>query len=284
MKSFQFDKYQGLGNDFVLLDVIAHPELLEIDPPMIQKLCDRHYGIGADGLLLFAPPKLNINSIRMIYFNADGGRAEICVNGIRCMALHAVRSGHEEQNNRFNIEINDEYAVTARVGDSNIVTVENLSSGIWDPAEIPVATADPVIEAELVFNGIKLIGTAVAVPNPHFVVWMKEGDRELLKREVLRIGPSVETSPLFPQGTNFELVVKESDDQVLMEVWERGVGRTLACGSGAIATVCSGVRSGRLSENRDVNVRMAGGDLTVAVGTTSTIKGSATHVFSGTFV
>lgn len=281
MKPIKFEKYEGLGNDFVLYDVIANGNEFPQYPEFISHVCDRHFGIGGDGVLLFSPSDHRENRVKMVYFNSDGARAEICVNGLRCMALHAIRTGVAQHGKRFGIEVLSDYAVIATVTSDDSVTLENLSAGEYDPRIVPLNSMEPLIDSPLHVSGEKLTGSAVAVPNPHFVVWQNAGDRESLSREVQRLGRLVEKSEIFPQGTNFELVRLLDSNTVLMEVWERGVGRTLACGSGALATVSSGVKTGRLKRGESVTVKMAGGEVIVAVDESGTLTGPAKHVFSG---
>ncbi len=281
MTTLKFEKYEGLGNDFVLYNVIESGDDFPQHPEFISKVCDRHLGIGGDGVLLFSPPDKPENLVKMVYFNGDGARAEICVNGLRCMALHAVRTGIAKRDDQFGIEVLPTHAVIASVDSGDSVTIENLSAGEYDPENIPLNSDKPLIDSQIEVSGEKLIGTAVAVPNPHFVVWRDSGERDLLAEEVIRLGRHVENLDMFPQGTNFEIVRKINENTVLMEVWERGVGRTLACGSGALAVVSSGVKTGQLKRGDDVRVVMAGGELTVTIDESGKLTGHARYVFSG---
>jgi len=277
-----FNKYQGLGNDFVLLDGVDSDRF---DPPLtdaIRKLCDRRFGIGGDGLLLALPPE-SVGAIRMVYYNSDGSFAETCFNGLRCVALHAVRSGKADYDQPFVIE-SSTGNVNARVDNASGEASIELSGPTFDPILVPVQSSHEIVEGRLAFSFGSLIGTALSIGNPHFVVWREDALLSGLDLESKAIGAEVEKSHHFPRATNFELASVRTPTLVEMAVWERGVGPTLACGSGATATVCAGVKSGRLSSGIPIRVRMPGGELSVEV--TSELDrvrvvGGASYVFNG---
>jgi len=219
----------------------------------------------------------------MIYYNADGSAAETCFNGLRCTALHAARSGLVRRGESFIVE-SPTGDVEARVADDSDMTTIELSGPTFSPSAVPIISDTPVIETAIEVADMPLIGTALSIGNPHFVVFRGEGNLEKLNRDSNLIGGSVEKADIFPRATNFELARAVSETEVLMAVWERGVGPTLACGSGATATVCAGVKTGRLQAGVPVTVRMAGGDLhiTVTPGLSRvSVQGGATFVFSG---
>jgi diaminopimelate epimerase len=258
-----FDKYQGLGNDFVLLDGENALLLSPPKPEVIQAICNRRFGIGSDGLILILNPE-STAAIKMIYYNADGSFAETCFNGLRCVALHAVRSGRVEYDTTFIIE-SPTGPVTASVDSTSGKASIELDGPSFNPALVPVISDREVIEERLSFAFGALQGTALSIGNPHFVAWQENTLLSELIKESKRIGADVENSRHFPRATNFELASVRSQSLVEMAVWERGVGPTLACGSGATATVCAGVKSGRLQSDRPINVRMQGGELSIEV-------------------
>ncbi len=278
-----FDKYQGLGNDFVLLD---GENALYFQPPrpeIIQAICDRRFGIGGDGILLALPPETG-GAVKMHYYNADGSFAETCFNGLRCVALHAVRSGRARPDAAFLIESPTglvKAVVDSKKGEASI----ELDGPNFDPSKIPVNAEKEIVEGRLAFAFGPLQGTALSIGNPHFVVWRDLTSLSELKSQSDQIGGMVEKSHHFPRSTNFELASVRSSSLVEMAVWERGVGPTLACGSGAAATVCAGVKSGRLEPGRPIRVRMPGGELTVEVEADFSrvrVAGGAKFVFNGT--
>ncbi len=277
-----FYKYQGLGNDFILLD---EDNALQFQTPkvkFIQALCDRRLGIGGDGLLIVLPPSTNA-AIKMVYYNADGSFAETCFNGLRCVALHAVRSGRAKYNEPFIIE-SPTGPVNATVDALNGEASIELDGPNFNPEIVPVVSKNEVIEGRLAFAFGSMIGTALSIGNPHFVVWRENTSLVELTRESEQIGREVEKSHHFPQATNFELASLRSSSLIEMAVWERGVGPTLACGSGATATVCAGVKSGRLQPGKPIRVRMPGGELTVEVAEDFSrvrVVGGAKFVFDG---
>jgi diaminopimelate epimerase len=284
MSKIEFEKYQGLGNDFVLFfgESLAHFD--PVNPAAIRWICNRKFGIGADGILLAARP-VNGGAVRMIYYNSDGSFSETCFNGLRCMALHAVHHHLAKRGEEFIIESSaGKVRALVRTDSDKASTI--LAGPTFEPDFVPVKASGPVIEQQLNISGMPLIGTALSIGNPHFVVWRGQGDLDLLNNEVGLMGRQVERDPLFPRATNFELACAESPTSVLMAVWERGVGPTLACGSGATATVCAGVKTGRLAAGQPVTVKMAGGSLVIEASADLSqvkVEGGAEFVFSGSF-
>jgi len=282
MPHIPFYKYQGLGNDFIFFDGDALGYFDPIRPRAVQRLCDRRFGIGADGIILVAPPT-GAGVVRMKYYNADGSFSETCFNGLRCTALHAARAGLAGRGKEFIVESPTGDVMAFVPFEKDDVSIE-LAGPTFDPALTPVRSEKPLIDAAVEIAGMPLIGTALSIGNPHFVVWQGEGDLAALGRQTRLIGAAVEKADLFPNATNFELAVAHSREEVLMAVWERGVGPTLACGSGATATVCAGVRTGRLRAGTPVRVTMAGGTLSISVAedfSRVTVRGGASFVFDG---
>ncbi len=279
--SIFFQKLQGLGNDFILFDETSLSLEFDQIEKSIPTLCDRRFGIGADGILRFSVVQPN-RSVRMIYYNADGSRAETCFNGLRCIALWACLGANFPRGSQFTIH-SDAGEVTAYVSpDENIARVEVKAGRFF--SELIAGNKDEFVQRGLTFPFGSLTGTAVSMGNPHFVSWADEGDLAGLNDQIISKGADVERSAHFPYGTNFELARKIDEENIIMAVWERGVGQTLACGSGATATVCAGVRAGLLSSGVTVKVQMAGGTVEVNVqqdGKTALVTGPATHVFAG---
>ncbi len=283
MMKLYFEKYQGLGNDFILLDKDCCSDISLPSIKTIRKLCDRRLGIGADGLLFFEKAD-SVADVHMVYFNADGSRSETCFNGIRCIARHTQLTGIVDYDQDFIIATDSGDVRSVVLSDGNTVRCE-LAGASFEPRSVGIESEREWIESRLDFKDFSLTGTALSLGNPHFVVWESESNLDALNNRIVELGSRIEHSPHFREGINFELAVCKNDSTVLMAVWERGVGRTLACGSGATATVCAGVRTGRLRPDVPVTVIMAGGDITItclSISNRVVVTGSAEHVFSGT--
>lgn len=279
----RFDKYEGLGNDFVLIDRSVNPKIGPLEAEDVVRLCDRRFGVGADGVLLFSLED-NRLPVRMEYYNADGGRAETCFNGLRCIARHAVRRGVAALNEEFTI-LTDAGEVKATVSAGGEAVTTAMGGAVLEPERVPVKSEAPVVDRPLALKCGTISGTALALGNPHFVVWAEGGDLDVLNRKVAEQGDAVEHDPVFPRGVNFEIARVVGAQEALMAVWERGVGVTMACGSGATATAIAGVATGRFTAGKPIKISMRGGSLTVQVTPDLTqvlVTGPAHHVFSGT--
>ena len=261
--SIKFEKWQGLGNDFVILfDDIATSDLA-------LKMCDRNFGVGADGL--FCPTSSNIADIGWKFYNSDGTVAQMCGNGIRCFAKFA---------RKHNLVSKDKFSVETLAG---IITPEILPNG-----NVLVDMGEPILEASLIpvncenpldFQVQSYCATAVSMGNPHCVIYCEE-DAEIQARA---FGPSIEIDPVFPQKTNVEFVNIISSNRIKMNVWERGCGITLACGTGACASVVAGVKRDLIA--RKCDVVLPGGVLNIEYNENNHVymQGPAKCVFSGEF-
>jgi len=222
-----FVKMHGLGNDYVYLDVIRQPELAELDHPALARaVSDRHRGIGSDGLILILPGGPGAD-VGMRIFNADGSEGEICGNGVRCVMRYAKAQGYAQA----------ALTVRARKG---LVPGEVLPDGrvrvdMGRPAltreEIGFTGQGPLRDASVAVLGEERRVTGVAVGNPHIVVFAEPG--EDLAELAVRLGPPLEVVAFAPRRTNVEFARVLAPDRIAMEVWERGSGRTQACGAGA---------------------------------------------------
>ncbi len=246
----EFLKMEGLGNDFVVFEGPLDPS-----PAEVARWCDRRRGIGADGVLVVTPSDEQV--VAMGYWNADGSAAEMCGNGLRCVARYAVER---------ELVASSEFTVMTPAGLRHVEVGPSLVR-----AELgPVETGG---------DGIELAGydlTSVSVGNPHAVAFV--GDCYSVPVEA--VGPVVEGDPHFPERTNVEFATVVGRDRMALRVWERGVGETLACGTGAAAAVAAAYRSGRTGPL--VTVLLPGGELLVEiVDSIAWIEGPATTVFSG---
>ena len=244
-----FEKWHGIGNDFILL---ADPDdELRLSPPQVANMCHRRFGIGADGVIRVAPGTDGAE-VFMDYINSDGSVGEMCGNGIRCLAIFAREHG---------LASGDEIKVGTRAGikvvwiEGNRVRVD-MGAPIFDAAAIPVTAHDP-LHMTLETSAGALEAACLGMGNPHTVIFVDDP----ASAPITTLGPEIERSAPFPNGTNVEWVKVESPTRVRMTVWERGSGATLACGTGASAVAVAS----RVLKDADENltVVLPGGDLEV---------------------
>ena len=242
----QFVKMQGCANDFIVTDDFGKIKIQELIA-MAPSLCDRRRGIGADGIICVLPSKTADFGMRII--NADGSEAEMCGNGIRCMAVYCQRKGLSAKT-ALAIETNAGIIQTEFKNDQVRV---NMRPPILAGSKIPVARSDdkPFI-MEPTFSII-----AVSMGNPHAVIFTDKLTDEL----VLTYGAKIEQHPFFPKKTNVEFVKIRSKTEIDMRVFERGCGETMACGTGACASVVAGILTEKLGPA--VTVHLSGGDLLI---------------------
>ncbi|MFP4545410.1 MAG: diaminopimelate epimerase [Methanomassiliicoccales archaeon] len=249
----RFWKYHGLGNDFILLeDDGSVPK----DPKTVRSLCQRRFGIGADGTLYLGTSQSADASMRIM--NSDGSEAEMCGNGIRCLAKHLHgRVGKE----RLTIDTKaGQMTVTCHLDNGEVVEVEvDMGPPILDCERIPMDCRGRFVAKDIEVDGRRLKGTAVSMGNPHFVTF-----EELSEGEMRRLGPMIEGHPSFPRRTNVEFVSVHHGG-LRVEVYERGAGWTLACGTGACAATVAAALSGLVPFDREIRVTLPGGDLRVRV-------------------
>lgn len=278
IKILEFTKMQGTGNDFIMVDARS----LELDWPEIAvKGCRLHFGIGADGLILIMKSKEA--DLRMRIFNADGSEAQICGNGLRCFAKYAVDR---------KIIPGPDLSVETMAGIKLIETASsrgkvvsarvNMGRPQLNAAAIPIALVvkEPVLDQVIKVGPHTLTISAASMGNPHAVCFIEEKVEDFPLSE---IGPLVEHHKIFPQRTNFEIVNVVGDGKLRVRVWERGVGETLACGSGACATAVIS-RLKHITKN-DVDIMLPGGTLTISWDGKSDVflKGPVEEVFSGVY-
>lgn len=274
----EFVKMHGLGNDFIIAREGQADLPAEKYAEAARRLCAPHWGIGADGLVLIGPdPEYDL---RMRIFNADGSEAEMCGNAIRCVAKYAWEAGLC-QKLHLRIGTLGGPRDTTLLIEGNQVTGVRVDMGrpVLAAEKIPVRWPEsPVVRGKLTVTGEEFTFTAVSMGNPHCVILVEDAAAFPVKQW----GPLIEAHPLFPAKTNVEFVTVVDPRRVIMRVWERGVGETLACGTGACATAVACVLEG-LTERR-VTVQLAGGDLLIdwpAGDGQVYMTGGATLVFTG---
>ena len=276
MATLRFAKLHGTANDFVFVDA---REGFPGDPAALAPLlCDRRRGIGGDGLILVERPTTADAHCRMVVYNADGGRPEMCGNGIRALAKFVHDHGlvHADP---LRVETDAGIkTIHAAVEDGRVVRV-TVDMGVpeWNGRAIPVAADGEVIERPLEVAGRSWRITCVSMGNPHCVVFVDDvGGLPLAD-----IGPRFERHPFFPRGVNTEFVRVRSPERLEMRVWERGAGETLACGTGACAAAVAAARTER--SGRQVIVALPGGELEIDWRTDDRVlmTGDAVEVFEG---
>lgn len=274
----KFTKMHGLGNDFIVVaDYNNVPN--EVNQLAVE-ICDRHFGVGADGLVFILPS--NKADVRMRIFNADGSEAEQCGNAIRCVAKY-VYDHDLIKKEGLSVETlaGIQHVKLQRKEDEDIVSKVEVDMGepILKGELVPTAIHDEkVVNQSVEIDGVTFHFTAVSMGNPHAVIYV-ENAKDF---DVEKWGPKIENHPLFPKKTNVEFVTVQSDKELEMRVWERGVGQTLACGTGACATGVASVITGQAS--REVTVHLKGGDLKVVWNEQDNkvyMTGEAKEVFTG---
>ncbi|GAW93947.1 diaminopimelate epimerase [Calderihabitans maritimus] len=253
----RFVKMHGLGNDFVVVD--GRKEQLPEDlSELSRRVCDRHFGVGADGLVFIMPS--DKADVRMRIFNPDGSEAEMCGNAIRCVAKYLYEKNIIPKE-KIEIETLAGVMVPEIIKKNGEITGVRVDMGepVLEPRQIPMEDKGPgpVVGRILSVKGREFSITAVSMGNPHCVIFVPEVDKVPLKEW----GPELETHPVFPRRTNVEFVEVLNRREVRMRVWERGAGETLACGTGACATVVASVLNDRT--DREVTVHLQGGDLQI---------------------
>ena len=258
-------KLQATGNDFLVTTD-------EVDAARAAALCDRHLGIGADGVITLRPGRDGADAT-MTLRNPDGGLAEMTGNGARCLAWAAVRDGRGTETElvvdtgagRRTIELE------RKDGELVAATVD-MGAITFEPGEIPFSGGSP-FDVEVTYHGATFSGDAAGVGNPHLVLLVDDASEV----KVASFGPRFERDERFPNRANVEFVTVDGRGSLTMRVWERGVGETLSCGTGACAAVAVAHRRGLVDEQ--VAVHVPGGVLTVTLGDTVRLGGPVRHVF-----
>ncbi len=263
MTGLAFTKYEGLGNDFIVVDQ-RDSTLMSVET--VRRLCDRRFGIGADGVLSIVKPVSPEARARMVVLNADGSRPEMCGNGLRCVALHLSRL---DDTNRIS------YVVDTDAGPLGC-SVER--EGVRAMVSLELGVARPIGEYSTEFDGKEYRFTRISTGNPHAIIF----DTGLGEVAIDRLGPLVSAN--LEGGSNVEFATVRSPQSIDLSVWERGVGRTLACGTGAAATAAAAALDGRSPYDAPIELRLPGGTLWVTVRRETLsleLRGPARLVFSG---
>ena len=273
----EFTKYHGLGNDFILIDN-RHSSEPVITPEEAVVLCDRHFGIGADGVI-FALPAQNGTDYTMRIFNSDGSEPEMCGNGIRCLAKFIADLEGSDAKTEYRIHTGAGVIITELRSDGQVKVDMGVPRLL--AAEILTTLAAPdakVIDVPIEVADKSWSVTCVSMGNPHCITFVEDVSAIALET----VGPQFEHHQAFPQRTNTEFIQVIRRDYVKMRVWERGAGVTLACGTGACAAVVAGVLTGKC--DRATSVELPGGVLEIEWAEVSGriyMTGPAQQVFTG---
>lgn len=315
MKKINFSKLNGQGNDFVLVDSVKDEVIFTTEE--IRKICSRNFGIGADGVIIVR--KSLKADLFMDYFNSDGSLAEMCGNGIRCMAKFAYENNLISKN-KFLIETRAGLK-TINIEISNNNTIKeievNMGSPIFNPEKIPVnidflnknhdfakapvkkvfktglhpfldeiKSENPIFNYSLPVDKTKFSINCVSMGNPHCIIFLKKNE-DLRNIDLYKIGPKIENHPFFPNKTNVEFIKVEKENEISMIVWERGCGETLACGTGACASVVAATILDLVNPLNTTRVNLKGGTLKIKWSGNKKdsvfLKGTAELSFTGEF-
>lgn len=277
-----FFKMHGLGNDFIMINDLK--EEIEDYKILAEKLCDRHFGIGADGIILIQNSQKDEADFKMRIFNPDGSEAEMCGNGIRCFA-HYLHINNLTSKKSLTIDTlaglikpeiieYEPYQSTVKV---NMGSPDYSLKRLHIDQKLIDANIDKLFNYPLKIDDKEYIINGVSTGNPHVVTYVNNLDQINVKK----IGPKIEEHPLFKKGTNVEFAEIINEDEINVKVWERGAGATLACGTGACATTAVSIAQNRVK--RDVQINLPGGPLQISQNNQDEMMmtGPSTFVFKG---
>lgn len=273
----KFTKMQGIGNDYVYVNCF---EETVADPERVSEIISyRHFGIGADGLVLIMPS--DKADFRMRMFNADGSEGNMCGNATRCIGKF-VYDNHLTDKTSITLETRSGIKkLTLYPENGKVKTVlVDMGKAVLKPADIPMnVSGDTFINKPITVDGKEVFITAVSMGNPHAVTYVDDVD----SLELEKIGPSFENHPLFPERVNTEFIKILDESTMQMRVWERGSGETWACGTGACAATAASVLNGYFPHDKEITVKLRGGDLFITYKSDGTVlmRGPAETVFTG---
>jgi diaminopimelate epimerase len=276
--NIKFTKMQALGNDYLYVDCFRQGLSRISLSGFAKSICDRHFGVGSDGLILIAPGK--VHKFRMIFYNPDGSEAEMCGNGIRCFARYLYDHGLSKRKVQ-NIETKAGVIKTEiiKTGQEFLIRTD-IGKPILERKKIPMkGRGNCCINEELKLNGKKVRINSISLGNPHTVIFVNE-----FGNDWRTIGSQVENHPIFSKKTNVEFVKILTPRNIRLKIWERGVGETLASGTGACAATVTGVLNKKLE--RKVKAKFDHGELQIEWNEEDDhlfMIGPAVEIFSGTF-
>ena len=273
----KFTKMQGAGNDFLLIDGFKY-NLSEI-VPKIKNLCDRRFGVGGDGIMVALPSE--ISDVKMYYYNSDGSQGEMCGNGIRCFAKFVYEKGIAKKNILKIETLAGIQTAVLQVNENDVVEKIEIEIGNikYAPEDIVVnVCGENAFSKKINIEGREIEFSSVFLGVPHTVIFIDKENQY----DVNDLGRKIEIHSMFPNKTNVNFVLPVSDDEIKIFTWERGAGRTLACGTGACATAVACILNGLTDD--EVRVTLLGGDLLIRWDRekdTVFMTGPAAEVFHG---
>ena len=277
-----FFKMQGLGNDYVYIDCINGKEPIDIKN-LTNRLSNRHFGVGSDGLILLCKSK--VADLKMRMFNSDGSEAQMCGNGIRCVAKLAYELGLICEEITTIETLSGIKTLKLNIVNGKVKTVEvDMGAPILEATKIPVSSSakieDKKVKAEVKVKNKKIELTCVSMGNPHAVTFVND----IKNFKVAEYGPILENADIFPEKANIEFVEVVDKNNIKMRVWERGSGENLACGTGACSSVVASSLNGYT--DRKVNVQLLGGNLEIEWKPNNHVHmtGPAVTVFKGEWI
>ena len=260
----QFRKMEGCGNDFVVLQA-ASIASIQNDPAafneFVRRICDRHYGVGGDGLLAWESQQNDAGlHIRMHYWNADGSRAEMCGNGARCVVRDAWEHAGQPPGPVLLQTDNGVRPVRINGSGNQCMVAVDMGAAEWQPEKVPFRAEQPAVDIDMQLPGLANGVSALSMGNPHAIVFIEES-AHFASLDLKKLGEPLATHARFPRGANASFVHVEGDT-LHLRVWERGVGPTLACGTASCAALAAARRTGRVNLEQ-VTVQLPGGSVQV---------------------
>lgn len=281
LENLDFEKYHGLGNDYIIIDDIKWNIPENKKSKLALTLCETHFSVGADGLIFVDSAKKA--DIKMRIFNIDGSEAELCGNGVRCFSKYVYENDIVKKEEISIETLKGIIGAKLNLKDDTVESVQiDMGPPILNCEEIPVISEglrnkvvnEPIVIIDKIFNF-----TAVSMGNPHAVIFVKE---QLNDDELNRYGSTIEAHERFPNNVNVEFVKIITEEECILRVFERGVGITKSCGTGACASVVAGSILGILKKNTPITVHNDGGDLRITYfGKTVLMEGPIEKVFTG---
>lgn len=277
----KFTKMHGAGNDYIYVNCFE--EKVEDRNALAKKISDRHFGIGSDGLVFIEPSESA--DFKMDMYNSDGSQGKMCGNAVRCVAKFVYDNAMTDKTEISLETLSGIKYIKVETLDGKVSTAAvDMGVPILEPKKIPVNTnteaADIVMDEKITVDGKNYQMTCVSMGNPHCVVFVDDVN----KVNIDRVGPLFENSPLFPDRINTEFVRVVDSNTIEMRVWERGAGETLACGTGACASVVACILNGFSEKDKDIKVILRGGELSIRWDSDSGsvfMTGPAETVFTG---
>ena len=266
----RFTKMEGAGNDYIYFDCMSDTtgELQEKIIPHIEKLSDRHFGIGGDGVVLICPSK--VADARMRMYNIDGSEGKMCGNATRCIGKFLYDNGYVKNTTCTLETLSGIKIINLKLENGKVTgATVNMGKQITNPKDIPMnldlikpGYEKQVVAMPYVIDGKEYLITGVSMGNPHNIIFM---DENVLNLDLEKMGPKFENDPIFPERVNTEFINVIGPNELRMRVWERGSGETLACGTGSCAVGVASILNKKVDPSKPILIHLIGGDLIIEV-------------------